>query len=324
MPLFKNIRQVRNYITISAANNDTAVPPQITTEEEYLIPVLGEDLFDTMQTEADTIPASPSALLTKCFTALAYLVYFKQLPFIHTRITDTGLKNMVTDTQTTAYRYQYENMLDTLEMEGRAALEKLFTYLIDHIEDYASWASSDAYKRLNKNLIKTGTEFATYYHLHQPHRTFYALQPIVQEVEDLYLKPSIGSDFFNYLKDTANPSEDELEVLGLLRKALANLTIHKACAKLSVMVRTEGFTVLLAPHPDSSLNGQNNAPEKQIMQLRQETERDGNNYLNMAKKILNERATSELYAIYFASALYKSPTAITSNLNDTMNGVYAF
>lgn len=324
--LIKNIKQVRQYLPVSATDTDTAVPTmQAVSEQEYLLPVLGQVLLDTLQAEADTVPIPDplSALMLKTLPAAVLLAYYKEMPFLHTKITSAGIRNITTDTMQGAYRYQYENLVQQCESIGLMYMESLFAFLIANKADYPDWASSTAFARLNKNLIKTGTEFKTYFTIQQPHRTFYALQPIMQEVEDMYIKKTIGADYFAELKDLDAPNDDEKAVQELLRKAIANLTINKSCSKLTVKISVDGFTVTLAPAPDRAGNGENNAPEKQIMQLRQETERDGNNYLNDAKKYLDEHASLTVFANYFSSSKYIDRTAAVTDANDTMQGVFA-
>ncbi len=324
MPLFKTIEVVKRYIPVAYANASTSIPRmQKVAEDQYLKPLLGEDLFNTLQTEADDSPADPSDLLDKVWMAAAYLMYYKEMPFIHTLITDGGLKNVTTPNTQGAYRYQYEDMLQVCENEGLASLERVWEFLYAHREDedYTAWAASEAYARMNKNLIKTGAEFAQYYHLHQPHRTFYALQPIVQEVEDLFIIPAIGTAFFAELKDNATPSDEEAIVLKHLRKAIANFTIHKAIGKLSVKLSPEGFTVMLGGN-DRQQQAEASANAQQLTNLQNDTAQDGNAYLNRAVKYLNDNASAELFATWFGSDLYKDPAAAVENVNAKLSGVY--
>lgn len=328
MPLIKNIKQVREHLPVSATDNNASVPTmQAVSENEYLLPVLGSELFDALQDEADQVPfpATPSDLMAKVMPAAVLLAYYKELPFLHTRITNTGLKNVTTDSQQGAYRYQYEALLQECESIGLMHLEILFSFLMKKKDDpdYADWKNSEAYARLNKNLIKTGAEFKTYFTIHQPHRTFYALQPVMQEVEDLYIKKSIGSEFFDSLKDLDNPSDEEKYLIDLLKKSIANLTVHKACSKLTVRIGMDGFTVALNPASDQYNSGQSSASEKNIALLRQDTERDGNNFLNDAKIYLDKKANASVFPLYFDSEYYTDRSVAVKNINDSMNGVYA-
>jgi len=263
-------------------------------------------------------------LVKKAWTAFPDLMYYKELPFIHTLITDAGLRNVTNEKVQGAYRYQYEDLLQVCENEGLAGLERLFQYLYDNRdnEDYTAWAESEAFSRMNKNLIRTGADFTRYFHLQHPHRTFFTLQPIVQEVEDLYIIPSIGKSFFDELKDATDPDEHQVKVLEMLRHAEANFTINKAIGKLSVKVRPEGFTVMLGSGSDRHPQSEASASDKQLANLQNDTAQDGNSYLTRAIKYLNDTASSEVLTTWFNSSLYKDPTATITNVNDTMKGAY--
>ncbi len=325
MPLFKTIKEIAQYITISNANTNSSLPKMRLAEEEFIIPVLGDQLFQDLQQQVDNSPAqdiTDTDLLDKVRMALAFLCYYKELPFLHTTITDAGLRNITTDKVQGAYRYQYEDLKQNLENAGLLGLEKLFEYLMENAGTYVDWAGSTAYKRLNRNLIRTGSEFTGYYYLFQPNRTFFALQPIMQEVEDLYISSTIGGPYFDFLKTLRDPSPDEAIVIEFLKKAIANLTIYKAIAKLSIKIRPEGLTVMLGG-PDRSPQGEVSASVQQLEDLRIDTFKDGNSYLDQAKAYLNENASPDVFDDYFASSFYVDPTIAVDDINDTMNGMFS-
>lgn len=322
MPLFKTIQEIAQYVTISSASTASAMPKQRLAEEEYIKPVLGDDLFASLQDQVTNGPITQTDLLDKVRFALAFLIYYKELPLMHAIITESGLRTVTNDKIQGAYRYQYEGTLQHLENEGLSALEKLYEYLMANADTLTTWETSDAYQRLNKNLIKTGGDFSNYYYLFQPHRTFNALQPVMQEVEDLYIKGIMDDAFFDDLKSKTAPSEDEKIVIYNLKKAVANLTIHKAITKLSVKVRPEGFTVMLASN-ERSPAFENNAGLNQLEQLHIETYRDGNTYLNNAVTYLNSKASGTIFPLYFSSTFYKDPTVTIPDINDCNTGIYA-
>lgn len=323
MTLILNAKRVRNYVIVSSANNDSAVPKQRGAENDYIIPIVGQELFDTLETEAATDPADPSPLLDLAMNALAFLMYFKALPLIHAQITDMGIVNTATEKQTVVYRYQYENLREVLEEEGLAALERLLSFLIEHQEDFPEWTGSEVYERLNSNLIKTGTDFNSLFHIYNPHRTFYTIQPLIQEVEDQYLVAKLGAAFFEELRDAVTLDDNQTYVIKLLRQAEANLAIFKASIKLSVKVSAEGFTVMLSRNPDRADQGEENAPPAQLRNLQQQCEVDGNAYLKTAMNFIQANASNTVFATFFNSPLYKDPTIKKDDANDKMTGVFS-
>lgn len=322
MPLFKTIQEIAQYVTISSASTASPLPKQRLAEEEYILPVLGNTLFTSLQAEVEGT-VTHDDLLDKVRFASAFLIYYKELPLMHTIITESGLRTVTNDKIQGAYRYQYEGTRQHLENEGLAALERLYEFLMTNVGDYPTWQNSESYTRLNKNIIKTGKDFSAYYYLFQPNRTFNALQPVMQEVEDFYIKSLMDDDFFTYLKGLSTPTGDELTVSNYFKKAVANLTIHKAITKLAVKVRPEGFTVMLASS-DRNPASETNAAVDQLEVLRNETYKDGNEYLNKAVNLLNSKASSTVFPLYFASTYYKGPDTIIEDSNDYNGGMYAF
>lgn len=327
MALFTLLSQITQYVSISSASATTGILPKMRrAEEDYIIPVLGQTLYDSLQAEVTSGTVTHTDLLDKVRAALAFLIYYTELPFLHTVITDSGLRSVTNDKVQGAYRYQYEDVRSNLEDAGLSGLEKLYAFLMANAADYPTWQNSTAYQRLNKNIIRTGADFSNYYFLFQPNRTFHALQPVLQESEDFYIKNAIGEDYFNLLKSNASPTTAEAKVIDLLKKAVANLTIHKAITKLSVKVRPEGFTVILGGRETafSSSNNEQSATDKQLEKLFNETYHDGNAYLVGAQKYLNDNASVSVFADYFTSPNYIDPTAVIVDPNDINGGMYAF
>jgi len=315
MPLFKQIAQIAKYIPISNTITNAQLPQQNTAEAEFIIPVLGQDLFEAMQTEANSIPGSPSALLQKVWAALAFFVYYKNAPYLYTRITESGFKHVTNENVQGAYKHQYYDVQNHMLADGYLALEQLFVFLLENKDDYPLWTGSEAYTRLNKNLIKTGTQFTRLYNIYQPNRTFNALQPIMQEVEDMYIVPSIGRAFFEYLRDAPTPTDAEKEVIDLLRKSIANFTIARAVTKLSITIMPEGVTVMQMAGIDSPVTGSANAPQPDKRMVQQDAERDGNAYLLRAVEYLNAYASVSVFPLFFASALYVNPATEKVDIN---------
>lgn len=335
MALLRKIEQILEHLPISASSSDPDIPTmQAVAVSKYILPVIGPQLLQQLETEANTLFPDPlpedaeipeaTPLFKLVIAALVPLSYLEEMPFLHTRITTTGLKNITTDTMQGAYRYQYENLLQVCETNGLLALENVYNYLMENKDSYTEWVSSDAYKKLNKNLIKTGTHFAEYFKIYQPYRTFNAIQPFMTEVEDLYIIPVIGADFFNELKgkgDTA--TAEEKTVINMLCKAIANLTMYKAATKLSVKISADGVTISLSPGTDRQNNGENSASNTQVSGLRSDAERDGNNYLNMAVTYLNITASAGVFTTYFNSQYYSNPNEPKEDKNAAMNGIFA-
>lgn len=322
MPILKSITTVKQYLAVSNSNTDGSLPKmQAIAEQKYLLPVLGSTLLATLQIEADTLPSSPSPLLKLAQQAATFMGYYEELPFIDASITDAGLRSVTTDKMQGAYRYQKESIRQSLEDNGLYALELLYQYLMANTGTYTAWATSDAYKRMNRNIIKTGTDFTDMYHLAQPYRSFNAMQPLLQEVEDLILIPAMGESFYKDLVSKASPSTIEKDLIIILKKAAANITVHKACTKLSLAATPNGIMVMLGS-ADNQPQGQATGSLAQINTVAADCLRDGSNYLNQAIQFCNSNASVSILPLWFGSDKYKVPGTVASSINGGLNGVF--
>jgi hypothetical protein len=210
--------------------------------------------------------------------------------------TDQGLRTMGTQDLGKPVGWEFKELKNFFVDRGFDAEEVLLTYLWSKKTDYALWTASDEYKQFEALLIRTGTDFKNQYRsLFQPMRTYYQLQTVVADVQEMYLHAGVGEDLLNYLRDKADPTDDEVTGIKLLKKALAYLTVKHACMQLPIRISSAGLTVnsMLSDREDPNDAGRQGADAAAIEKLQDDSERDGQNFLSKARY--------HLYAIYTAA-----------------------
>lgn len=310
MPLITTIHQVKQVLKISNLNTKDAMPDFEAAEERHIIPKIGRALYDQLLAayEANTMTTIQGKLLLKVQKPLAAFAYYDDLALQHAVITDTGVRKIQSENMPTAYRWEFDGVKDALAQRAHQGMESLMQFLEENAASFPLWTASDAYAIRNKFLVKSAPDFSEQYVLSQPYRTYSALLGVMADVEDLYIKPSIGEAFFAELKADPAPTADEKQVIADLKKALAHLTIHHAYEKLSVKVTEAGLTV----YDRGSDRGNSEAaqPSSEMTSFTMAaTLRDGQRYLNKAKATLNEKASATVFVTYFQSANYSAPTA---------------
>lgn len=308
MPLITTIQQIKQVLKISNLNNNASLPDIEAAEEKYIIPKIGKVLYTELLTayENDTLTPIQEKLLLKVQKPLAAFSYYDDLAVQHAVITDTGVRKISTDAMPTAYRWEFDGVKDTLAQKGHQGMESLLQFLEENAASFPSWTASEAYAIRNKFLIKTAMDFSDQYRIAEPHRTYSSLLGVLADVEDLYIKPTIGEAFFAELKADPAPNADEKQVIATLKKAIAHLCIHHAFEKSLTKITEAGVTIYdrYADRGDSTAA---QPTHDQIQFVMNATKRDGQSYLVKAKLYLDQKASGSLFATYFASEFYTAP-----------------
>lgn len=310
MALIKTIDEIKAVLPkfLSNTTAPSALPNFDQAEYKYLVPIVGVDLYNDIQAKYNAVPQTltddDKVLLKKMQLVEASNAFLDELGLGQLVLTENGFKKLAKE-QT--YRWEYEKLEDSLKTIAADGTEVLFNYLLE--KKPVLWTSSDAYKQFNKLLIKTGTEFSSYYTLNQPNRTFFFIRSKILDAQKLYLTPAIGKDLLKYLIELTAPSDNLNEnSIAPLKSALAFFAIKQSCGHYSVRFSDAGFTVLQAGSNDSAGDaGRTNAPGADIQAKIDACEKDGNTYLSEAKDELVKYYQSVDAEADFKTAFEKGP-----------------
>ena len=304
MSLITTIQQFRQYVTgITFTSNQTqSLPNMAVADERYIIPVTGKSIYDSINTSENIEDGNLNRLKELCMRAVAPLALMDMLSRKQVQISDIGLHSAVTDKLAPASRWAYLELKESLLNDGCAALEDLWKFLYDNASQLV-WESP-----AQKTLFSNGIEFSRYFNLMQPHRLFFLLLPVIAECEDGFIIDNVGNDFYTSIRDTQNPEGKVKQLLVLWKKAIANLTISKACIKLAVKVTDRGFTVLMGDGGDYPSKSMQDSSYQMKQALIASAESDGNIYITKAMKLLNDNPDEAAFADYFNSEYYTAPT----------------
>ncbi|OLY92291.1 hypothetical protein SAMN05444008_11557 [Cnuella takakiae] len=307
---------VRDFVRINFINQLSSFPDWDAAEDRYLVPVMGFDLHNQVKALAEVEPGGPltddekrnAELLRLCRTVVAPLAYMLEMPLIQAQLTDAGLRTISSDNMQAAHRWEYNNVLQQLADKGSYGIEALLRFLIHNKEHYPAWTESTQYREFENLLFATGEEFNKYFRLHQPHRVFWQLRPLIREAEDFYVAAAIGNEFYQVLKGKVDPSKEERTALDFCRKAVSQITMAMAVEKRSVAITEEGFTLLMgAGNADSSNAGDTPALSAGLSMLHDSCSKSGDAYLLKLQDYLNSMASDAMFAEYFTSSYYEAP-----------------
>ncbi len=324
MALITTVEQVKaTGLRITNIDRSAWLPDMDFAQQQYLQPHLGKDLLDALA--ADTLTPEYTALLALVRKPLAAFAYWNDLPHLHSRITDAGVRRTTSDNTPAAYRWEYEEARGYLEEQAYAWLEAVLTFLDENRDDYAEWDTDttvQAYR--NRLLMKSGKDLSEYYRLHQPYRSFYYLAPVVLDVERMYLEPMIGKAFLQTFRDkevTTPFTDEELQAFSLMKSAVAQLTIYEASKKLPCTVTASGFMVRNTPASTETGAGRDGmvpADQATLQRAADAAMVQGKKYLAALRKYLNTTASPTVMEDYYNSEYYSADnTAVLDRKNDS-------
>jgi hypothetical protein len=318
---------VKEFVRINFINSLSSFPNWDVAEQRHLLPLIGEEMYAKLVAIAADNAANDQdkELLKKVRAVIAPLSYLIELPLIHSQLTDAGLRVISTDTMQAAHRWEFNEVKNYFEEAGAFAIENLLKFLFKHKADYAEWTGSEEFKALDALVFKTAADFAWYFPLAQPFRLFWDFRPLIKEVQDFYVVPAIGADFFTELMADAEPSAEQKAAMIIIKKAVAQYTIIKAIEKRSTQIGTQGFTVkVLGAYSEGVDFDKQDAPDSRLSLLYRACERAGDSYLLQLKEDLNKKASAELFNTYYTSDLYEAPATEKQNPNDNRIGIVGF
>lgn len=306
MALITFISEAKAVLRISSLDDDSSLPDIEAAEEKHIIPIIGKELYDELHEAyvGETLTEAQTQLLQRIRKPLAAYAYYDDLALQHAMITDAGVRRTTTDNMPSAYRWEFEGVKEALLEKATAGIETLLSFLDINANSFTKWKQSEQYKFRQKQLIKTAMDFSAQYKLHQPNRTFSSLLSLMGDVELMYIYPTIGKAFYMDLIADTTLNDQQKEVLILLKKAMANLTIYHAFEKLTVRMTAYGPTIYDRYQDRLETDSQ---PTTDLMAFAMKSAlRDGQSYLSKAKDYLNRNATADIFPLYFASDLYQT------------------
>ncbi len=211
--LLKTIAELKGYVSLATGN--VGIPPAIAlelqqVEAETLRPLLGGPLCAWLQAAYDAPgfnPAGPgldAQLLRAVQRPLACLAVAAGITTHQTRVDDTGVHFLATETSKQAFQWQTNELQDMLLRRGHNGLDALVDWLEEHRADspeLKAWATSSAGQRHRRELFTSTAEFQEYELINGSRQVFEALRPMRRRMESFELQRVLGAEFLHELRE---------------------------------------------------------------------------------------------------------------------------
>jgi hypothetical protein len=254
--LFKSTTEILDFADISSTVNFASLKPTLrNVEHEYIVPVIGTDLYNSLSTDyalaanEAALTAAQRLLLEACRFVIAPYVCYHWAPKSDVKLSDSGMQRMETTNNKSAFQEQRTEFREAHRSDGEKAIEHLLLFLETNKSAYPQWVDSAAFAQYRSLFIKSAREFDNLFFSHSPYRNYYAMRSKMVDVEEKIIAPAIGSALYDYLKakdkDSAGTfSTKEQALLFKLKKAIAALTVATAVPFLNIRMDANGFTVV--------------------------------------------------------------------------------
>ncbi len=314
MPLIKTIQDFRLFAPANISFAITELAPLIEdVENEFIIPRIGQDLFDMLQAEVDasTISSGNVLLLKKIRNPLAKLSVMKWIPFGNLSITSGGFQVNLSDKTTVASQWRVDKLEESCRLEGWNLLEVMQQYLWSVASGtFTDYDASDERIEYRSKFFLTAKDFSKYYPIKNNYELFYNLFTAQSEVEEQYIKPTLGSDFYEQIKDQVlndTLTADNTIILNLIKRSVAPLSIYEAIASMGVDLSYWGITTSEISDRETT-KVIKPASDNRVGFAVRKAGTDGRKHLGALRAYLNNNASSIKYPLYYANTdLYKDP-----------------
>ena len=310
--LIDNLSQVLTAASINVSNSIENWFPYIDeAQETFIKPVLGNALYDQLQgtMAIDPVPADDGTaeaklaeLLVMIRKPLALYALWLGADEFGVSISSQGIQVIETPTHKTAPQYRVQNLKENWIRRANTSLDHVLKFLDEHKVAYPGFDPQDA------DLFIRGTlEFNSEVDIRESRRVFVSLKPVIRSVEKKYIRPTLSTELFDELKKALQSDEAlttaQLNLLDLIRPALAHLTMARALIEISIDVLDWGIFDT-AGNTFANVSSKQASNKERIGIMAEANQRDGEAELKALQQFLDENASDDVYSAYFHSNRY--------------------
>jgi hypothetical protein len=311
--LFASIDELKKHVPNTSSNLETLQPYLEAAEREYLIPLLGQAMYDEINTAyngPDPLSPAQGKLLPYLQAPVANLAYYLGRGILNVNITDTGFLINDEEDRKAANAFHLDDIGRDFCRLGHKGLDHMLLFLETNAADYLTWKNSDYYTLSRKTFVYRLIDFNDIVFINNSRQTFVAMRPIMDRIQRKRLRTELGGTFFDAMlaRHIANDYETgEIDLIAdLVNPALVHLSVAAALKELSLEVTANGLQI--NSFEARIINKKDVSTQVSILNARrEESELLGEAYLTDLKDYLNKNSNAEVFAAYFSSDKYTNP-----------------
>jgi hypothetical protein len=223
--------EAKKYLKVNSSLNEANFNPFIPdAEEKYIKPFLGDQLFELLNTWAETKDEAESpelaALYPYVLAAAARFTMLLATPHLNLNIGEAGFGVVSTANIAPASKERVADFKTSTEQLAWDNIENMLRFLEVNKNDYLEWVESEAFTMQTKNLINSAVEFDKYVDIDKSRLTFHRMRQHITNIETLHVITLISKEqfdvFIEKIRDEEPLTDKEKELLRHLRGFVAN------------------------------------------------------------------------------------------------------
>lgn len=252
----------------------------------HLIPAIGQELYDELDTAFDLTKPAPFGLtenqvklMMLLQKALAPYGLLQAIPFLNLRMGDGGIQQSSGNGQAPASQWAVNKADMKLAETADLMLERALQFLEANADEFDTWKGSAAYTVDYSHLVPSATVFSKFVNIGQSRRTYKSLQSAIAKVEDTMVRKALGGELYSLLlaQIQAPALEDKwAEPMRLAQAAVANLAMAQGAHTLGLKISGDGIRVLQSMDGIHQLMA---VSDKVLLGLKASHDTDGKSYL---------------------------------------------
>lgn len=302
MALVTTIAEIQSIVPFATYSDMNAIKPTFNqVEAEYLLPVLGTDTLTLLQADYPGLATAKwSNLHKKCLPVLVNIGMLQIIPQLNTKLSSGGIKKQLGQDEESIKMWEYKELCRTLSDAGNRAIDSLYAFLEENKAVYTQWAASDNFSEFKKYFINTTDEFHGHVSINKSRLTYLRMVPQMELVEELYLKPELGPDFYDDLKakiKLGTLSAAEKTIVKLIQKIVAIRTAANCINEIGFNIKSNGLVAYPRLYNDTVTE---DAPSIDTIR---EYNRNGiaqaNSLTQLLKSTLKAQASASVFIPYY-------------------------
>jgi hypothetical protein len=246
--LFKEIEELKQHHgRLSLSFNFEDIAPYIReVEEDYIVDVLSREQYNALLEDYEGQGLSPvyEKLLQATRDALAPLALHYFISSALAVNGQTGLMQVNNDELSPAPKWLIDRTMADAYSRGMRGIDRLYKFLEENKDDYPLWVDSESFTIFKSSFINTTKDFEKFIKIGNSRRTFLALKPILERVEQTRLESALSVPLYDEIKeqilDDGLSDENAKLLTRYIQPALAHLTMSQAFMDIPITLDEKG------------------------------------------------------------------------------------
>jgi hypothetical protein len=220
---------------------ETVAPALALAEQNFIIPILGRELFEKLAAfyETETGSSAYKTLLKLVQYAEFRLAYWNSFNELGVMITDGGVSANISASNR-LFQNERESLLNELKTNGFNQLDTVIEYLEENIDLFPEFEKSSYFTKLKNSFIPNTATFQELYNINNSRLVFLKMKYFIEDVEQITVPHYIGRKFMEAILDDID-IEKYATILTQLRKFIVYMAIYNGISELHKVPTEKGL-----------------------------------------------------------------------------------